>query len=116
MIAKFYPKKFTRWELGQRLYDHYNEEYFGNKLPVVHVGFYKPGKSLTMGFTFRTQGARHASHITLNPIFKKFTCVLCATLLHEMIHVKDSCKGGHGPRFKRELRRLILAGAFNELL
>ena len=110
----FYHNRFKPWSKGQRLYDEYNEKYFGYKLPMVHVGFYKMPDCY--GVTFKTHGAKFASHICLNPLFIPYEQQLCSTLLHEMIHVSQNNKYGHGKRFKKELRRLIVAGAFDHLL
>lgn len=37
------------------------------------------------------------------------------TLLHEMCHVANSSKNGHGPWFHKEMLRLAKAGAFKNL-
>lgn len=39
-----------------------------------------------------------------------------ATLLHELVHLSLKGNDNHGPAFKRELRRLMLAGAFDKLV
>ena len=111
----FYFGKFKPWKHGQVLYDGYNAFYFGNALPVVYVGFYRMSDD-TYGYTFRFRGAKYTTHICLNPKFKGYQTLLAKILLHEMVHVKLNNKYGHGPRFKRELKRLILAGAFDDLL
>ena len=38
-----------------------------------------------------------------------------STLLHEQIHVKHG-RAAHGPAFQKEKRRLIRAGAFDDLI
>jgi predicted metal-dependent hydrolase len=112
--GKFYFGRFKPWPKGQRLYDGYNKEYFNHRLPVVHVGFYEMKNCY--GVTFRVDGAKFVSHICLNPLFKHYEQQLCQTLLHEMIHVLHNNKYGHGKKFKKEIRRLLLLGAFDDTL
>ena len=113
----FDARLFTPWERGSCIYDHYNEKYFKHQLPIVRVGFYKKMGKSEHGFTLRPRGAKYASVIALNSLFKEnFVDVLRQTILHEMVHVKQGCRYGHGPKFKKELQRLINEGAFTELL
>jgi predicted metal-dependent hydrolase len=107
---------FSPWEKGLHLYETYNIRYFRQQLPIVKVGFYKKMGKTEHGFTLRPVGAKFAQVICLNPYFEKWGDVLRQTLLHEMIHVKQGCKLGHGPKFKKELKRLINEGAFDNLL
>ena len=113
----FHTKHFQPSKLGEEFYDIYNEMYFGHKLPVVRVGFYTHrSEKDCYGFTLRVAGAKHSSYICLNPYFAEWGKTLRATLLHEMVHVKLHNRGGHGKKFKKEMKRLILRGAFDELL
>ena len=111
---KFYPSQFERWEKGEQLYEQYNEEYFNYRLPVVKVGFYKMKNCY--GVIFKIHNARFVSHICLNPFFKDYETTLRQTLLHEMVHVLHNNKYGHGPKFKKEIKRLLLLGAFDTTL
>lgn len=111
----FRVDRFKPWAIGQHCYDWYNEEYFDHKLPVVHVGFYRLPANV-YGLTAKKDGARYVSHILLNVQFKNWDDTLKQILLHEMIHVKHNNQYGHGKRFQKERRRLILAGAFDALL
>ena len=113
--AKFNLNKFEFSPPYQDIYDQYNEIYFGFKLPQVVVGFYKLG-ALEYGATFTITGAAFVSYICLNSELKKWEGVVRATLLHEMCHVKLNNRGGHGPKFKKELHRLLLKGAFDDCL
>jgi len=52
-------------------------------------------------------------------MFRRLTgrAIFRIVLLHEMIHMKFRGSGvHHGPRFQKEKRRLILDGAFDDLL
>ena len=109
-------KNFESSKMGEEFYDIFNELYFGNKLPTVRVGFFTKKDDTSYGFTLRVKGARFPSYICLNPYFTEWGKTLRATLLHEMVHVKLMNRGGHGPKFKKEMRRLILIGAFDDLL
>jgi hypothetical protein len=112
--GRFYYSRFKPWTHGQRLYSIFNEKYFGHKLPAVLVGFYK--MTNCYGVTFKIDKAKYVSHICLNPYFKNYEQQLIQTLLHEMIHVLHNNKYGHGKKFKKEIRRLLLAGAFDSTL
>ena len=114
-MDRFYPKRFAPWPDGQGAYDHFNVKYFGGGLPIVYVGLYKM-KNYTYGCTIRQHGMKYCSHILLNPYFEKWPDVTKQNILHEMIHVKFRNRHGHGPRFKKEMRRLLLAGAFDDTL
>ena len=112
---RFRYNKFKHHEGVQCFYDDMNKKYFKHQLPLVFVGFYYD-RDDSYGATLRLHGAKYCSHIMLNPKFKEWVKATKITLLHEMCHVKLHNKGGHGPKFKKELRRLILAGAFDDLL
>ena len=112
----FDARLFTPWERGSCIYDHYNEKYFKHQLPIVRVGFYKKMAKSEHGFTLRPRGAKYASVIALNSLFKEnFVDVLRQTILHEMVHVKlgceVECREWHGA-FDKEMFRLASAGAF----
>lgn len=105
----------------KKLYRQYNRKYFGNKLPndifvvlgqsyewrvarvsknTSAVTFIKGGKPL--GIMVRWYKNKGRSYIKTD-------------LLHEMIHVAHP-RAGHGPVFKREVRRLAALGALDNLL
>ena len=111
----FHPGRFKLWKDGCGLYDLYNEVYFGRQLPVVKIGFYKMRQD-AYGWTIKLAGAKYVSHILLNPTFRLWPGTLEQILIHEMCHVKLNNVGGHGPKFQKEKRRLILAGAFDDTL
>ena len=111
----FNPHLFTPSQEYSDIYDHYNKKYFKHQLPVVRVGFYTDCER-ECGATVRLYGAKHSSYIYLNNRLKTFDCYLRSTLLHEMCHVKLANRGGHGPKFKKELKRLMRLGAFDDIL
>ena len=113
----FCPHLFRRSEWAEDWFAIYNKRYFHGSLPPAYVGFYprrKMGKSFA--WTIRPDGFKYATHILLNPYFKTWPDVTKQNILHEMIHVKFRNRHAHGPRFKKEMRRLLLAGAFDDTL
>lgn len=124
--TEFLPDMFIPDVDLQYLYDSLNCRYFRMKLPSVQAGYYfGPNEKQNYGSTIRLLKASYPTYICLNPHFKDWPKTNEATLLHEMCHVKlhTLCAqtgkrpgASHGPQFKAELRRLILAGAFDELL
>lgn len=112
----FNPKAFTPHGYAQDFYDWANQKYFKYQLPHVAVGFYKERNMDYYGCSFTPIKAKFVHTVVLNPYFKDWSKVNRITLLHEMVHVKLNGRHGHGPKFKKELRRLILAGAFDDLL
>jgi hypothetical protein len=113
-LGKFFPGRFKQSRELTDMYDHFNEQYFDNQLPVVRVGFYREDEEY--GMTVRLDGALYPSYLCITPALKKSHAHLCITLLHEMIHVKLLNKGGHGPKFKKELKHLMRIGAYDQYL
>jgi hypothetical protein len=115
----FTHTKFTHAPDYQLYYEWVNKTYFRCQLPTVLVGWYKEpswNKDLIYAVTVTLDGAKFASHILLNPFFKKWTDIIKMNILHEAIHVKMDGRVRHGKKFQREKRRLILAGAFDNHL
>ena len=103
----------TKW------YREYNFLYFKNvALPNIDVFYGKiinERGSFTYGITCFNY-KYEALYIVLNQKLKVLgEDISCITLLHEIIHAAYP-KIGHGPKFKKETRRLILGGAYDELL
>ena len=100
-------------------YDFYNKAHFKGRLPPMRI-YYGPLKEKTpfkYGVTAFTRRNR-ALYIVLNKKLKGLGKeVSCLVLLHEMLHVKlEGSDSGHGRLFHREKRRLLLAGAFDDLI
>lgn len=102
----------------QNLYSELNKKWFGFKLPYVRCGWSasRKDKRRFYGCTLRIHGSAHCHYIQINPLFRDWPDTISVTLLHEMVHVKLSNRGGHGPKFKKEMRRLIRLGAFDPYL
>lgn len=117
---RFHPARFIDAPELHEKYDEFNETYFNSRLPVVRIGYYPDIEGMdgedAYGCTIHLSGYKHTTHILLNPYFRGWSKTTEATLLHEMIHVKMPKRVGHGPKFQRELRRLIREGAFDDLL
>src|SRR5271156_6728748 len=110
----FRENKFRPCRDAERWYDDCNKKYFGGKCPVVRIGFYdKKAMKNSYAWTVRKEGFKFPSHIVFNPYFYDWVDELKRSLLHEMCHVYLPQGVHHGPKFKKELRRLLLAGAFD---
>jgi hypothetical protein len=104
----------------KRLYRQYNKKYFGGCLPKIWLIFgqarewraSKLGKT-TCAATFFEDGVPIG--IAIRYYKNKSTNYFKTDLLHELIHVANP-RASHGPAFKKELRRLMAAGAFDNLL
>jgi predicted metal-dependent hydrolase len=104
-----------------RLYREYNRKYFNNQLPTIEVDFLTPRTFAThklgkrsCAVTLYENRKPFAIYIKRHPK-KEWPYIKC-DLLHEMIHVSLPYRINHGPRFKKELRRLMKAGAFDAIL
>ena len=103
-----------------RFYEAYNTLYFNGKLPKLKIGYGRV-EPRTYGVTAFDVKTRRAICITISQTLHNqgWQCTELVTLLHEMVHVEMgpvSIKEGHGKEFQRLKRRLIVAGAFDELL
>ena len=112
-LFKFKYKNFIPCRAAERTYDYYNKKYFNGQLPTVHVGFYKGMEDYA--WTIRLHGNKFATFICINQHFEMWSKVVDQNILHEMIHVKVF-DNGHGKKFQKEKRRLLFAGAFDDLL
>lgn len=100
-------------DLG-KLYAEYNKLYFGGELPVIPVcwGRTSPG---TAAEFWPGQDMRIVIHPTIKRCgLDKYTKIL---LLHECAHVKLRNRRikDHGRVWQKEMQRLALIGAFDEL-
>lgn len=103
----------------EHIYDQFNGKYFNGSLPKIKVG-YSRHIHHNYGMTLVSSLGKPLI-ILINREHRSWINLSCATLLHEMIHVKLTSKFGlkglgHGRRFKREKRRLLRIGAFTEYL
>jgi hypothetical protein len=100
----------------QGAYREYNKKYFKGKLPKVIIKYKKLNDNVA-GRTFFGYGEDWpAQEIHLSKRLSYYEKCTVQTLLHEMIHISIGGKYKHGSRFKKELKRLIKAGAFYWLL
>lgn len=89
----------------------YNKKYFGNRLKVSDVKFGKPSYN-AHGETSYFDGTDPL--ITVSRRFLNSGRLVRLILLHEMVHVDGYFS--HDARFKRQIRRLIRLGAYDDLL
>jgi len=107
-------RRTDRWLKNQYLA--YNRQYFHNTLPLdLPVSFKNPGPD-NWAVTLFEHGI--GIEICISPIVQSTGNLACIFLLHEMAHVAVGNKERqyHGPLFRKERQRLILAGAFTTLL
>ncbi len=120
-------------------YRAYNRLYFKNKLPPAELYFVDQRNPIMKTLASKSEIlawerdaiAETASWVPSDPktptqheirfarMFRRLTgrAIFRIVLLHEMIHMKFRGSGvHHGPRFQKEKRRLILDGAFDDLL
>lgn len=100
-------------------YHEYNNEYFGGRLVNLEVYFRKMPKSLRYvryGYT-AIPDKGDAEYIVINKELIHWYEIARIVLLHEMIHVRyPHIEPDHGKLFQKEKRRLIIAGAFDNLI
>jgi len=104
------------------MYHEFNEKYFGGRCPNIEV--YTEDLSKTKvdrekeryGYTAISCKTNRVKFIALNSRIAKWKDASLITLLHEMVHARYPRSEDHGPLFKKERRRLIVAGAFDELI
>lgn len=103
-----------------RFYEVYNSIYFNGTLPKIKV-YHRKLKPKTYGWTAFDVKSRRAVYIGVSETLHRqgWQCTELVTLLHEMVHVSMgpvSEKEGHGKEFQKRKRKLIVAGAFDDLL
>jgi hypothetical protein len=98
----------------QRAYAKYNRIYFGNRLPRHLSVRFERGIS-EMGY-FRHRGPKPIC-IRINDCLRGWESARDITLLHEMCHLATADeKADHGPRWKRERRRLYRLSVFEPMI
>jgi SprT-like family len=104
---------YTTGEM-QATFDTYNREYWDGKLPKTVVVW----TGLTKRYGETEKQADGSFLIRLDAVKNKEQNVAKTTLLHEMCHVKTygQDKVDHGDRWHAELHRIMLEGAFDDLV
>lgn len=112
------PLPFTTGEL-QDIYNSYNREYWDGKLPKATVVW----TALDNKYGETQQDADGRFLVRLDVVKNREANVAKTTILHEMCHVKtwgEKCHmtgvTGSCRRFYIELHRIMLEGAFDDLL
>ena len=106
--------RYTETDL-KTWYTFYNEVYFDGKLPNDTI--LRLADMQEEGFMGLTQHVDGTFLITIDPAFNPAEREARATLLHEMVHVAVFPEFfSHGPRWHVRLRRLIVDGAFDDLV
>lgn len=126
-------RTWKQWEKElYKIYDEYERKYFRGRMPkrvmvVFGIGCAesRDGTRL-LGYvaSYNSLWGRNVQKnaeykITIDWETRHIMDQVRITLLHEMVHivVNDNNKCyGHGPKFKREIRRLMRAGAYDGLL
>ena len=103
----FEPQKTSTQIDLQALFHELNQRHWRGELPVFRCEW-SERMITTWGTCYRTRRLiRISSFFRTRPAAE-----LSALLSHEMIHIKY---GGHGPRFKRELKRIGMEGDVQRL-
>jgi hypothetical protein len=96
-----------------KIFNHLNKKYFDEQLHAdVKFGIIEDD-----GETIVYKNLQQV--IVIHSDFKYHPDIAAFVLLHEMIHAnlnRTNYKGGHGMRFQAEKVRLIMEGAYDELL
>ena len=108
------PLAFTPGQL-QDIYKYYNRTYWDGKLPAnTTIVWTYPGND-RFGETQQEADGRFV--IRLDPIKNREGNVAKTTILHEMCHIKTyGERPDHGARWLAELHRIMLEGAFDDLV
>jgi hypothetical protein len=94
----------------KRTFLHYNRRFFSSALPTDTI--VKWADLGPMFGIFYSDG-----RLLVSKKHRKWNSVWRITLLHEMAHVATNSEhAAHGPRWKREMKRLMRIGAFDKLL
>lgn len=132
-MAKPKKRHFLTKAKMQRDYAFYNRKYFRGKLPHAELYFsdnrnpvslsrlpqreiaFWEADTLAEESVWKGKGLPDVHEIRFARVFRRHTGLALwrIVLLHEMIHVKHS---GHGKKFQREKKRLIRAGALDNLI
>jgi SprT-like family len=106
------PTPYTDKELAE-WFATYNRRYFSNRLPATTVRWAFLG--LKYGETEQLENGQFLIRIDIARNREGIMTLI--TMLHEMCHVATAGKGfDHGPAWQAEMHRLMLEGAFDELL
>lgn len=97
------------------VFNKYNKLYFGNKLKVSSVRFIKlknPWHAQTAFFS------DYPPLIEINSRLQYSGKLTRIVLLHEMAHVANHSDSNisHGPEFRKQIKRLMRLGAYDDLL
>lgn len=107
-----FDRDMTHW---YRLYD---KKYFKGRLPVLEV-YYGPLSARKERFAYGCTAFLKGKPIYIalnNKLNRMGEEISRLTLLHEMVHVSMGSRGApHGPLFHEEKRRLIKAGALDDI-
>jgi hypothetical protein len=97
----------------KHIYKYYNKKYFGNKLPKdIKIRF----KDISdLGRTLFDTDTKEPKIVEIDSEYRTCAAVGRLTLLHEMVHVENIKKRGHGKWFDKRMLQLAKQGAFNGL-
>ena len=106
-----YPAALNRFQIRDA-WKQNNKRWFSGKLPEL-----KPDniRFVNLGDNLATVTCNDEPRLSIDTRIQFSDFVIRQLLLHEMAHVSSKdCV--HGPYFQREMRRLVVAGAWDELL
>lgn len=98
----------------------YNKKYFGGKLLSVpcYVCLLDGTVMACVEGANNPDTDEEMMRILVDPKKHPYFCQAQVSLLHEMCHLAlhPDIKHGHGPKWKREVKRIMKLGAFDDLI
>jgi len=102
----------------QQYFNKYNKQYFGGKLPKVKI-YLAPKKFKAIASIDEYRDDKNKAYFKIQISRSAMDCgfrIASIALLHEMTHLSVGLEHQHDKVYQRAKRKLILAGAYDDLL
>jgi predicted metal-dependent hydrolase len=97
-----------------QMFNFYNRKYFGGELKIFNIRFKRLPASTYGQVQFYKGG--YLPEIEINRSLLKIPTYVSIIVLHEMAHVSLPKSAKHGHRFLAVIKRLVVEGAYDDLL